>query len=184
MKLIASCAMIAIVAGCNSSKPPSSSDTSVSLPAHSDSIQPISTSAPPASDCPHDGKWALCSIERRLKQSGYVVKRVEQDTVRRDGFSVKPTVYTLGRSRVEIFLYRDSASVARDCSEARHSYSWAGWKAEPVGRNSAGPDSFCEHCRGDSIRECRPDRANHARADCGSSSARITALVASAVSRA
>src|SRR6478672_2919362 len=118
MKFIASCAMIAIVvAGCDSSKPPSSSDTSANVPAHLDSAQPISTSAQPASDCPHDGKWALCSIERRLKQSGYVVKRVEQDTVRRDGFSVKPTVYTLGRSRVEIFLYRDSASVARDVAK-------------------------------------------------------------------
>jgi hypothetical protein len=46
-----------------------------------------------------------------------VVKRVEQDTISRAGFSVKPTVYALGRSTIEIFLYKDSASVARDIAK-------------------------------------------------------------------
>jgi hypothetical protein len=68
----------------------------------------------PSPDCPHNGKWALCGIERRLKQSGFVVKRVEGDTALRAGFSVRPAVYTLGRSTVAIFLYKDSAAVSRD----------------------------------------------------------------------
>ena len=105
-----------LLAACTSSKPASSTDTPSTAAAPPQAI-PATNQPPVASDCPHDGKWALCSIERRLKQSGYVVKRVEQDTVRRAGFSVKPTVYTLGRSRVEIFLYKDSASVARDVAK-------------------------------------------------------------------
>lgn len=120
MKMKISCTGVLtaiLAAACSSSKPPSSADTSTNSVNYADSPQAISSSAQLRSDCPHDGKWALCSIERRLKQSGYVVKRVEQDTITRAGFSVKPTVYTLGRSRVEIFLYRDSASVARDVAK-------------------------------------------------------------------
>jgi hypothetical protein len=106
-----------LLVACASPKPASSTDTAATAPASTQTVAPAPNRTVPAPDCPHDGKWALCSIERRLKQSGYVVKRVEQDTIRRAGFSVKPTVYTLGRSRVEIFLYRDSASMARDVAK-------------------------------------------------------------------
>jgi hypothetical protein len=74
-------------------------------------------SVAPASPCPHDGKWALCSIERRLHQSGFVVKKLEGDTAHRAGFTVPPTTYSLGRSRLEVFLYRDSTSLARDLAK-------------------------------------------------------------------
>src|SRR4051812_12969574 len=90
---------------CSSQKEAASIDTSKAIEA---SAQPATPPSPPSkasSACPHDGKWALCSIETRLKQSGFVVKRVE-DTTHRAGFSVKPVVYTLGKSRLEIFLYR------------------------------------------------------------------------------
>jgi hypothetical protein len=69
------------------------------------------------SECPHDGKWALCSIEKRLRQSGFVVKRLDGDTAHRAGFTIAPTVYTLGQTRLEIFLYRDSVSLARDIAK-------------------------------------------------------------------
>ncbi len=116
MKTGSAVLVAALLAACSSSKPASSADTTSTAAAPQQAI-PATNQPSAASDCPHDGKWALCSIERRLKQSGYVVKRVEQDTVRRAGFSVKPTVYTLGRSTVEIFLYKDSASVARDVAK-------------------------------------------------------------------
>jgi hypothetical protein len=67
-----------------------------------------------ASACPHNGKWALCSLEKRLRQSGFVLKRVDGPSTRRAGFDVAPTVYTIGKARVEVFLYPDSASLARD----------------------------------------------------------------------
>jgi hypothetical protein len=58
--------------------------------------------------------WALCSVENRLRQSGFVAKRIAGDSPKRAGFSVKPTAYTLGKSRLEVFIYKDEASLARD----------------------------------------------------------------------
>ena len=65
------------------------------------------------SDCPHTGLWAICSVERRLKQSGFVAKKLDE-APKRDGFSVKPLVYSLGRSRLEIFVYENAADLSRD----------------------------------------------------------------------
>jgi hypothetical protein len=45
-----------------------------------------------------------------------VLKPVDSAASRRKGFSVAPAVYTLGQSRLEIFLYADSASMAKDVS--------------------------------------------------------------------
>ena len=64
--------------------------------------------------CPRTGRWELCNVEKRLAESGFVPRRVDDVTPRRPGFSVPPVVYTLGRSRLEIFLYNDEQSVGRD----------------------------------------------------------------------
>jgi hypothetical protein len=66
------------------------------------------------SDCPHTGKWALCSVENRLRQSGFVARRVPGQSLKRPGFSVAPVAYSLGRGRLEVFIYADSAAMARD----------------------------------------------------------------------
>ena len=65
-------------------------------------------------DCPATGQWALCSLEKRLKRSGFVARRLEQESPRRAGFSGVPVVYTLGRGQLEVFLYDDAASLAKD----------------------------------------------------------------------
>ena len=79
---------------------------------------PIAIAPPPPAtinvDCPHNGKWAACSVERRLRQSGFVLKKIEEDTTKFAGFSVKPIIYQLGKSRAQIFIYSDSAAQARD----------------------------------------------------------------------
>lgn len=67
--------------------------------------------------CRHTGMWAICSVENRLRQSGFVAKRVEGRPPARAGFSVTPIVYTLGRSRLEVFLYPDEAALARDIAK-------------------------------------------------------------------
>ena len=67
-----------------------------------------------AGDCRHTGLWAACSVERRLRQSGFVAKKLDEETPTRPGFSVKPVAYSLGRSRLEIFLYKTPADLARD----------------------------------------------------------------------
>ena len=73
--------------------------------------------APPATQvsnpCEHTGLWAECSLERRLKQSGFVVKKLDEKPARA-GFSIKPAVYSLGASRLEVFLYDDEKSAAKD----------------------------------------------------------------------
>ena len=61
--------------------------------------------------CEHTGLWAECSLERRLKQSGFVVKKLDEKP-ERAGFQVKPIVYSLGASRLEVFLYKDEKSAS------------------------------------------------------------------------
>jgi hypothetical protein len=69
------------------------------------------------SACPHTGLWAICSVENRLRQSGFVAKRVEATAPNRAGFTVTPVVYTLASSRLEVFLYPDEATLARDLAK-------------------------------------------------------------------
>src|SRR2546423_12644450 len=76
--------------------------------------QRTAPSATSKADCPRTGKWALCSVEKRLEQSGVVLKRVSGLAPWRAGFSVKPAVYALGRSRLEVFIYPDVATLKRD----------------------------------------------------------------------
>lgn len=109
---------IAVAAACSSS-PSSKTDDTLATPAPRpvSSSTPTAAQAPVAGPCPHDGKWALCSIERRLRQSGFVVKKVDSVAVVRAGFSIKPTVYSLGQTRLEVFLYADSASMMKDVAK-------------------------------------------------------------------
>lgn len=115
IKLAVMSACIAIAAACNSSPRASTPDTVAAPVASPTQGSTSSVSQTPAAEpCPHNGKWALCSIERRLKQSGFVVRKVDSVAMSRAGFSIKPTVYSLGQSRLEVFLYADSASMMKD----------------------------------------------------------------------
>ena len=92
------------------------SDSVRDLPAQSgaDSRALAASARTTSSPCPRTGRWALCSLEKRLEQSGFVVKRVGEGSPRRPGFSIAPTVYTLGRARLEVFVYPDEAALAKD----------------------------------------------------------------------
>ena len=70
-----------------------------------------------AAGCPRTGQWALCNVESRLTQSGFVVRPVSGDAPRRAGFRVKPAVYTLGRSRLEVFIYPSESELAADVAK-------------------------------------------------------------------
>ena len=98
-------------------------DSSVAAASGAAVVLPTVTMPVPASviaqrratpSCPHDGKWALCGIVNRLRQSGFVLKPVDGAPSHRKGFSVLPLVYNLGQSRLEIFLYADSATMSKD----------------------------------------------------------------------
>lgn len=69
------------------------------------------------SPCPRTGRWALCNVEKRLEQSGFVIRRLEGESPQRAGFSVTPAVYKLGRARLELFVYPDEAALARDLAK-------------------------------------------------------------------
>jgi hypothetical protein len=103
------------VAAISDSSAPSSSEAAVVLPPVTLPM-PASVIAQQSSKpaCPHDGKWALCSVVNRLRQAGFVVKPVDSATAHRKGFSVTPAVYTLAHSRLEIFLYADSVAMKKD----------------------------------------------------------------------
>jgi hypothetical protein len=51
-------------------------------------------------------------------QSGFVVRRVNGEAPRRRaGFSVMPTLYTLGRTRLEVFIYPSESAVSVDVAK-------------------------------------------------------------------
>ena len=66
--------------------------------------------------CEHTGLWAQCSLERRLKQSGFVVKKLDEQPDRA-GFKPKPIVYSLGDSRLEVFLYDSEKGADLDLAQ-------------------------------------------------------------------
>ena len=91
--------------------------------------------------CEHTGLWAECSLERRLKQSGFVVKKLG-DKPERAGFGIKPIVYSLGASRLEVFFYDDEKSAGKDVTRldtvsVAPKGSQAAWPSTPVFIHSA-----------------------------------------------
>lgn len=115
--LVGGCALLA---SCGRSSPKAADSAASPSITSVPGTQPEVAATKPAvaaglgSPCPRTGLWALCSVEKRLVQSGFVVKRMNGDTPRREGFSVAPTVYTLGHSRLEVFIYPDEATLARE----------------------------------------------------------------------
>jgi len=110
-------AICALVSACgrNRGEPGSAgSSTAVISSAVSASSTPSSTSSTAKSACPRTGQWALCSVQKRLEQAGFVVMSVKGPAPHRAGFSVLPAIYTLGRSRLEVFLYSSATAAATD----------------------------------------------------------------------
>lgn len=112
--------LCALVFACGRN-PPQTVDSSAAVSAQTDSSPAARTTdaavSTTASFCPRTGRWALCNVEKRLEQSGFVVKRLEGESRQRAGFSVTPAVYTLGRARLELFVYPDEAALARDIAK-------------------------------------------------------------------
>jgi hypothetical protein len=107
--------VLLVSGGCSGEKKADVADTSFHPPPVATAVpSSAETSRPPDEPCPHTGLWAQCSVERRLRQAGFVVNHGEEESPRRAGFSIQPLVLTLGRSRVEAFIYEDEKAVARD----------------------------------------------------------------------
>ncbi|MEO8579894.1 MAG: hypothetical protein ABI469_06580 [Gemmatimonadales bacterium] len=109
-----------VLAACGRSSSKAEDSTSSAPTASHAGNQPEVAAAKPGglgSPCPRTGLWALCSVEKRLIQSGFVVKRISGEAPRRAGFSVPPAVYTLGHSRLEVFIYPDEATLTREVAK-------------------------------------------------------------------
>lgn len=111
MKLAILVCVMVVACGRDSEKAPVGSAGPVVAP----SVAPARIET--ASACPHTGRWALCNVEQRLRQAGFVAKRADGESPKRPGFSVTPVVYTLARSRLEVFIYSDEAALARDVAK-------------------------------------------------------------------
>jgi hypothetical protein len=109
------------LSACSRSSPESAGSASSSTTAipgvNAPNLAVGASSTPISSACPRTGMWALCSVEKRLEQAGFVVRRVSGQASRRAGFSVTPSVYTLGRSRLEVFIYPNESALAADVSK-------------------------------------------------------------------
>jgi hypothetical protein len=95
----------------------SSARDSTSAPATVPTVAPVATPIVKGTPCQHTGLWAPCSVERRLKQAGFVVTKVDSVIPERAGFSVDPIVYSLGKSRLEVFLYDSERAVEKDVAK-------------------------------------------------------------------
>lgn len=110
----------ALLAGCSGSSNQSAKADSSEPDSKLSSEEPVSTvgsAKGPATQCPRTGRWALCSVENRLEQAGFVVKPIGGEPPARAGFSVRPAVYALGGMRLEVFIYPDAASLSRDVAK-------------------------------------------------------------------
>jgi hypothetical protein len=70
------------------------------------------TTAAAGDGCPRTGSWELCSVRDRLEDAGLVPQ--PRDSVRPSFFSVPGAVLGVGGGELQLFLYPDSASRARD----------------------------------------------------------------------
>lgn len=112
---------LAVLAACSRSSPDSAEPAASALNMSAESVSPTGTAASStaasssaAPKCPRTGLWATCSVETRLGQAGFVVRRVTEQAARRPGFSVPPVAYNLGRTRLEVFIYPSEAALAAD----------------------------------------------------------------------
>ena len=111
---------VCLLLACGRSTKPSASNDSASFVATAvsgDSAPSANADSTPAAKgptCPRTGQWALCSVEKRLEQSGFVLRKAVLAGPKRAGFSVTPTTYLLGSAKLEVFVYPDEKSLARD----------------------------------------------------------------------
>ena len=108
-------ASVTLALACGRSKDAQTADTSTAV---ATTVSTETDSTQPRTDaCPRTGLWAQCSVEKRLSQAGFVVRRVPDSVKRRSGFSVMPIAYILGRARLDVFIYPTAQAVAGEASK-------------------------------------------------------------------
>lgn len=99
--------LLMLAAGCRGRK--SAADTARALPPVG-----MTPAGPPAKDaCPADGRWAACSLLKRLDEAGLAPQR-DSSPVTLPPLSPSGVHVTVGGSELDLFFYPDSAARARD----------------------------------------------------------------------
>jgi hypothetical protein len=73
------------------------------------------TKHPGRTDAGTNGLWDIVSLEKRLDLQGMVPRRIPEP-VRHPFLAVPGTAYHLGNAQLQVFIYDDTAAVARDVS--------------------------------------------------------------------
>jgi hypothetical protein len=71
---------------------------------------------PAKPDCPNTGKWKLCTVQDRLEDAG-LAPQLANDTVHRAFLHAPGRVFRLGPATLEVYLYADTTSLARDVAK-------------------------------------------------------------------
>ena len=100
--------------GSDSGVPASSTVTTATAASSSSPIPTANPQTSQTSPCPRTGLWATCSVEKRLRDAGFVLRRVADEAPHRPGFSVTPAVYTLAGKRLEVFIYPNESALSAD----------------------------------------------------------------------
>ncbi|MEO5590664.1 MAG: hypothetical protein ABIS03_13835 [Gemmatimonadaceae bacterium] len=111
-------------------------DSSAVAPAAAVQVAPVQR-AVTSDPCEHSGLWSPCTVDKRLRQAGFVITREVSDTLKRAGFSVKPVVFMLSQARLELFFYDNAAARAKDVAgidtlTATPPGTPSPWKSTPV----------------------------------------------------
>jgi len=101
--------------GCGKSKEPGPAAASR---ADSTASRPLAGAAPGAPNCPATGSWARCSVLYRLERSGIAPRLDSTETVDEKALTGEHFAVKFGTtSRLEIFLYPDSAARIADATK-------------------------------------------------------------------
>jgi len=69
------------------------------------------------STCPNlTGRWDECNVKQRLERAGLAPRRASGE-VRQPIFHVPGVSYAVGRAELQVFLYPDSAALAKDLAD-------------------------------------------------------------------
>ena len=128
---LACIAVVAIAASCGGPEVSPAADTGDGAPASAATDGAGTPAAAPLDSCPRFGAWQVCSVEKRLRDAGLVVKR--SDAPPPAGIAPGEAItYDLGPAELVVWLYasveeRVRASGALDSTTAQPTGSLQRW---------------------------------------------------------
>jgi hypothetical protein len=105
-RLAGAIGLLAAVA-CSRERPRAAADSSAAA-----SAAPRSSAGAATPDCPATGHWSGCQVRKRLEQAG-VAPQTGAPADDLPALGPDPILYTVGTSRLAVYLFADSAARAR-----------------------------------------------------------------------